>query len=101
MGNDPSQKDPSKGPAGRVTFDQQGNAVWQPFTEVNTDQTLNVLLRIDELSVDDAGGAGVSLTGFDPYGGAPERKEKRRTIDDMRKLSEQIKNERLKKADGG
>lgn len=97
MAHDPDQKDLRDGPAGRVTFDKQGNAVWQPFTEVNSDETLINLLRIDELSVDDPAGA---LTGFDPYGGGQEPREKRRTIDDMRKLSEQIKNQRLKK-DGG
>jgi hypothetical protein len=98
VAKDPNQKDLRDGPAGRVTFDKHGNAVWQPFTEVNTDETLINLLRIDELSVDDAD---ASLTGFSPYGSGQGRKEKRRTIDDMRKLSEQIKTERHKKDGDG
>jgi len=62
-------------PTGRVVIDDRGRAVWK--TSLDTAQ-LKALAQP------------LSLEGEEPAAGA-EPGEKRRTLDDMRKLSEEIK----------
>jgi hypothetical protein len=97
-----SKKPDSK--SGRVTFDERGQSVWE--WRVDTDQyssdvdTKTVRQIQEEVNVTLAEDAPVTAPkSFDPYstvGGPsqPLKKKERRTLDDMRKLSEEIKRKR-------
>jgi len=93
---------------GRTTFDDRGNAIWEWRTDAGTFtcdvdtvqvRTLqdNSPLRLAEPSVP---------TGQDPYSTATdprndEKKKPRRTLSDMRELSEEIKRSRANKKPSG
>lgn len=99
---------PDTEPSGRIAFDDRGNATWEWRTDTGTfsreidTQRLKALqeaaathLAQDSSAVPDAG--------TDPYSSAdrslsPEKPEApRRTLSDMRELSEQIKRARAGK----
>jgi len=71
----------SDGPTGRVVIDERGRSVWR--TPLNTDQVKALSTQL-------------SLEGEAPPLGANPA-GKRRTLDDMRQLSEEIKKNRLRK----
>jgi hypothetical protein len=77
-------------PSGGVRYDESGQRkwVWQGGAELSTVQ---VRALGEDLSLDQ-NAAGGELPTSDPYNrdGAPGKPAKRRTLDDMRKLSEQI-----------
>lgn len=88
-------------PMGRITFDELGNAVWQPATAVRTEQTLNRILKTDRLSLEGVERRSTTGHGYDPYrSGLVGRDGPVRRKKDLRALSEWVK---LKKRmeDGG
>lgn len=98
-----SKKDPNA-PAGRVGFDDRGNAVWEWRSDTGTFRFDIDTARVKALQE----AAGVELdpptpsSGNDPYRTVdtvtvPAPKTQRRTLSDMRKLSEEIKQARAKK----
>jgi hypothetical protein len=104
-----SKKSDPEAPSGRITFDARGNAVWEWRTQngdfksdVDT-QTVRALQEDTNMQLGVAPTPmpdGQTVT-HDPYSTAeaPQAPEKRRTLDDMRKLSEEIKRARnLKKS---
>jgi hypothetical protein len=91
-------------PSGRIAFDSRGNAVWEWRTEngdfksdVDT-QTVKALQEDTnvKLGVAPTPTPGSGTVNHDPYSAAdaPRAPQKRRTLDDMRKLSEEIKRSR-------
>lgn len=90
--------------AGRFTFDDRGNTTWEWRTDTGTFSREIDTARVRALQE----AAGVKLDepaaapeGANPYSTAnspkiAEKKEQRRTLDDMRKLSEEIKRAREK-----
>jgi hypothetical protein len=99
-----SKKFDPQQPAGRIAFDERGNAVWQWRTE-NGDFKADVDTRTVKALQDASDaklGAGAppnpNDSNHNPYSTvdnprAPQRGP-RRTLDDMRKLSEEIKRSR-------
>jgi hypothetical protein len=103
----------SQPPSGRIAFDERGNAIWQWGTDVDTQQVKALKESSgDSLSIEDDHGGGPLNHNHDPYSNASappqpfrasppptvEKKPQRRTLDDMRRLSEEIKRQReLKK----
>ena len=82
-------------PMGRITFDELGNAVWQPATAVRTEQTLNRILKTDRLSIEGAERRSTVEHGYDPYRSGPVGRDGPvRRKKDLRALSEWV---RLKK----
>ena len=104
-----SKKFDPQAPSGRIAFDARGNAVWQWRTEagefksdVDT-QTVRALQADTNVTLGMAPTpvANTPTVNHDPYStaDAPRVPQKRRTLDDMRKLSEEIKRAReLKKS---
>jgi hypothetical protein len=104
-----SKKFDPQAPSGRIAFDARGNAVWEWRTangEFKSDVDTQTVKALQE---DTNGKFGVVPTptpdsqtvSHDPYStvDAPRASQKRRTLDDMRKLSEEIKRSRaLKKS---
>ena len=101
----------SQPPSGRVAFDERGNAIWQWSTDVDTQQVKALKESSgDSLSIEDEHHPSIPVD-HDPYSTASgprhpfraspppvEKKPQRRTLDDMRRLSEEIKRQReLKK----
>lgn len=95
--------------SGRVAFDERGNPIWEWRTDSGSfrrdiDTGKLKTLYSDQLSLTDPGGEPL---GFDPYNspsqplGDPDSSAKpRRSIDDLRKLSEEIKRlRRLKESE--
>jgi hypothetical protein len=95
MGKDPDPK------SGRVAFDERGRSTWEWRLDTGTFSKDIDTQRLRQLQEE----ASAALSeepaqppaGFDPYsttaGSAPAEKP-RRTLDDMRKLSEEIKRRR-------
>jgi hypothetical protein len=92
-------------PSGRIAFDDRGRAVWEWRTgtgdfksDVDT-QTVRALQDATDVGL--ASPTPAQQTNHDPYSSAnvPRAAEKkgRRTLDDMRKLSEEIKRARALK----
>lgn len=90
-------------PAGRIAFDDRGNAVWEWRTDTGAFSADVDTLRVKALQE----APGVQLgdtpgpTGVNPYSTADtpqnvDSKAPRRTLNDMRKLSEEIKSARKK-----
>jgi len=86
--------------SGRVSFDDRGRAVWEWRTDedqFSRDVDTNRLkaLQVDALELDTTASSVRPAAGFDPYnhsrGSATAAPEKRRSLDDLRRLSEQIK----------
>jgi hypothetical protein len=117
-------KPKSQLPSGRIGFDDRGNAVWEWRTDngaYKTDVDTQKVRAIQEstshsLSLEDERPTTGRPGGHDPYssateplrdpfrkGSAPpapapeEKKPQRRTLDDMRRLSEEIKRQRALK----
>ena len=92
--------------SGRVAFDDRGQPVWEwrvstgEFSrDVDTKQVRQLQEDASETLEKEASPA-PRIEGFDPYSTAtaPRPSEKpRRTLDDMRKLSEEIKRNRQQK----
>jgi len=111
-------KPESQLPSGRIAFDDRGNAVWEWRTDngaYKTDIDTQKVRAIqdstgDSLSLEDERPANPPVS-HDPYGSATEprqpfrksptpqeaKKPQRRTLDDMRRLSEEIKRQRASK----
>jgi hypothetical protein len=101
-----SKQDPQHEPAGRIAFDDRGNAVWEWRTDTGTFSCDVDTLRVRALQE----ASGVQLgdvpvpPGVDPYSTADtaqttESKAPRRTLNDMRRLSEEIKSARKKSSE--
>jgi len=112
-------KPKSQLPTGRIGFDDRGNAVWEWRTENGAFEKDVDTQRVKALQ--DSTGDFLSIeheprptgrpTGNDPYSSAagprqpfranpprqPEKEPQRRTLDDMRRLSEEIKRQRALK----
>jgi hypothetical protein len=99
-----SKFDPHQ-PSGRIAFDDRGRAVWEWRTEngdfksdVDT-QTVSALQ--DSTDVKLSGSTPTQPKSHDPYSTAEapraDEPKRRRTLDDMRKLSEEIKRARALK----
>ena len=110
-------------PSGRIAFDDRGNAVWEWRTDNGTYKTDVDTQKVkaiqestgDSLSLEDERPATGRPVGHDPYSSATdprqpfrrntppptpaheEKKPQRRTLDDMRRLSEEIKRQRALK----
>ena len=106
------EKKPDTEPTGRITFDERGNATWEWRTDTGTfsreidTQRLKALQESTSAHLQpDASPASVS--GMDPYSSADrstppdEPAAPRRTLNDMRELSEQIKRARAAKKSPG
>jgi hypothetical protein len=101
------RKETPEAPSGRVGFDDRGNATWEWRTDTGSFRCDIDTARVRALK--DA--TGVELDekappqGADPYGTVtvkiPEEKKQRRTLNDMRQLSEEIKRARAAKKDSG
>jgi hypothetical protein len=99
-----SKKDPNA-PAGRIGFDDRGNAVWEWRSDTGTFRFDIDTARVKALQE----AAGLELdqqqppsSGSEPYlkvdtVTVPAPKPQRRTLNDMRNLSEEIKRARAKK----
>jgi hypothetical protein len=103
-----SKKFDPHSPSGRIVFDARGNAVWQWRTETGeykSEVDTQTVRALQDATVATLGAAPVSTptqsVNHDPYStaGASRSAEKtpRRTLDDMRKLSEEIKRAREQK----
>jgi hypothetical protein len=99
-----SKKFDPQAPSGRIQFDARGNAIWQWRTEagdfksdVDT-RTVRALQDASDVQLGDAPAHSLSHPlHHDPYSTADAprtQKSPRRTLDDMRKLSEEIKRAR-------
>jgi hypothetical protein len=91
--------DPTK--SGRVAYDERGQPVWEWRVDTGVFSrdvdTKQVRQLQEEASVELRDEAPPHAVGFDPYSTATtqvEPKKPRRTLDDMRKLSEEIKRKR-------
>jgi hypothetical protein len=104
-----SKKFDPQTPSGRIAFDDRGNAVWQWRTESGDFKSDVDTQTVKALQEDTSVKLGVApppapnsqTVNHDPYSNAdaPRATQKRRTLDDMRKLSEDIKRARnLKKS---
>jgi hypothetical protein len=98
MAKDPNLK------SGRVTFDERGNSTWEWRLETGTFSREIDTQRLRQLQ--EEGGATLEQpavtppTGCDPYSAtvtSTPAKTPRRTLDDMRKLSEEIKRSKQQK----
>ncbi len=100
-----SKNDPQAAPSGRIAFDDRGNAVWEWRTDTGTFKadidTQQVRALQDAASVDISEEPAPPVSD-NPYSTGDKRsliakRAPRRTLDDMRKLSEEIKRARLHK----
>jgi hypothetical protein len=90
--------------SGRVAYDERGQPVWEWCVDTGVFSrdvdTVQVKKLQEDASVKLAPTSAPSVEGFDPYsrdtGGSSPQKP-RRTLDDMRKLSEEIKKNRERK----
>ena len=116
---DKQAKPKSQQPSGRIAFDDRGNAVWEwrtdngaYKTDVDTQKVRAIQdSTVDSLSLEEDRPAAGRPVGHDPYSSAAgprqplrksphpqeEKKPQRRTLDDMRRLSEEIKRQRALK----
>ena len=98
--------------SGRIAFDDRGNAIWQWRSDTGTfksDIDTKKVRALQEATTAQLGGetqvaapATTARPSNDPYSTADshhllEKKAPRRTLDDMRKLSEEIKRARALK----
>ena len=98
----PSKNDPQSTPSGRIAFDDRGKAVWEWRTDTGTFKTDIDTKQVRALQ--DAANVDISETptppvSDDPYSTGDKssliaKRAPRRTLDDMRKLSEEIKRAR-------
>jgi hypothetical protein len=91
-------------PSGRPVSDDRGNATWEWNVEGDLD-TQRLKALTDGLALEDAPATGAQpkTAGLNPYEKAgkeapkPEAGSKPRTLDDMRRLSEEIKRKKAEK----
>jgi hypothetical protein len=100
----PSKNDPQSAPSGRIAFDDRGKAVWEWRTDTGTFKADIDTKQVRALQ--DAANVDISETptptppvSDDPYSTGDKssliaKRAPRRTLDDMRKLSEEIKRAR-------
>ena len=105
----PSKNDSQPAPSGRIAFDDRGNAVWEWRTDTGTfkadidTQRVRALQDATNVSIDEVPTPEPGPSD-NPYSTGDKReviakRAPRRTLDDMRKLSEEIKRARaLKKS---
>ncbi len=106
------EKKPDPEPTGRITFDERGNATWEWRTDTGTfsreidTQRLKALQEAASTHLEPDGSPS-SRAGMDPYSTADRAASldppaaPRRTLNDMRELSEQIKRARAAKKSPG
>lgn len=93
---------PPRKPSGRVVHDDRGNPTWEWRIDTGTfasDIDTQRLRQLQEEAERALAPPAPGASGHNPYdtgGSAPER-ERRRTLDDMRRLSEEIKRRRAAK----
>jgi hypothetical protein len=97
----PSKNDPQSAPSGRIAFDERGKAVWEWRTDTGfkTDVDTQQVRALQEAANVDLGDAATAPVSDNPYSTGDKRtiiakRAPRRTLDDMRKLSEEIKRAR-------
>jgi hypothetical protein len=98
----PSKNDSQPTPSGRMAFDDRGKAVWEWRTETGTfkaDVDTKQVRAIQDAANVDISEAPAPATSDNPYSTGDKRsliakRAPRRTLDDMRKLSEEIKRAR-------
>ena len=97
---EPAKPAADASPTGRAVVDERGTAHWEWLSETGTFKSDIDTARLKalgaDLSVDDLAklNAGTGANPYDtgkPSAGAPPPEGKRRSLDDMRRLSEQIK----------
>jgi hypothetical protein len=94
MAKDPDPK------SGRVAFDERGRSTWEWRVDTGTfsrDIDTQRLRQLQEEAAATLKDAAVPLEGVDPYSATippSPQKTPRRTLDDMRRLSEEIKRSR-------
>jgi hypothetical protein len=108
---DTQAKPKSEQPSGGIAFDERGNAIWKWRSDIDTQQVKAIQESSEaSFSIDEPAKQPV-IHGRDPYSTAappprpfekttpatPEKKPQRRTLDDMRRLSEEIKRQRALK----
>jgi hypothetical protein len=101
------EKKPDGKPSGRIAFDDRGNATWEWQTDTGTFTREIDTKRMKALQESAAAGlapepSAVTDAGSDPYSSADrssttEGRTTRRTLNDMRQLSEQIIRDRAAK----
>ena len=106
----PSKNDPEPAPSGRIAFDDRGKAVWECCTDTGTfkadidTQRVRALQDTTTVSISEKVPTSEPEPSDNPYSTGDKReviakRAPRRTLDDMRKLSEEIKRARaLKKS---
>jgi hypothetical protein len=101
-------KQPDAEPSGRIAFDDRGNATWEWRTDTGTFSREIDTQRLKALQEAAAAGLAqdspaVADSGMNPYSSADRSLSqenpgtRRRTLSDMRELSEQIKRARASK----
>ena len=85
---------------GRIRFDDRGNAVWEPYGEVDAGDTMTMLLHGSGLAIsDDATHRGIRRVepnptgvkkGYDPYDSGLLASKERKKKKDLRALSKWI-----------
>jgi hypothetical protein len=100
----PSNNDSQSAPSGRIVFDERGRAVWEWRTDTGfkTDVDTQQVRALQEAANVDISEAPTSPVSDNPYSTGDKRdviakRAPRRTLDDMRKLSEEIKQSRMHK----
>jgi|SRR6185437_4947757 len=105
------EKKPNTEPSGRIAFDERGNATWEWRTDTGTfsreidTQRLKALQESTSASLEPDVST-PAQSGADPYSSADrptplQQPAPRRTLNDMRELSEQIKRARAAKKPPG
>ena len=100
----PSKNDQST-PSGRIAFDDRGKAIWEWRTDTGTFKTdidTRQVKALQEAADVSLGEEPKPTTSDNPYSTGDKReviakRAPRRTLDDMRKLSEEIKRQRAAK----
>jgi|KBSSwiStaDraftv2_1062776.scaffolds.fasta_scaffold01386_2 hypothetical protein len=91
-------KPPERKPAGRPVTDERGNQTWKADSKIDT-----ALVRAlgEDLSLESSANPAPSCDPYDRISAGPSAEDaaKRRTLDDMRRLSKKIKNTKYWKPD--
>jgi hypothetical protein len=96
------ERKPVRKPTGRPVSDDRGNATWEWSVGDDLDtaqlKALTEGLAVDEATQEEAQPESAGLNPYDKHMGSvvptPETESKRRTLDDMRRLSDEIKRKR-------
>jgi hypothetical protein len=98
----PSKNDSQPAPSGRIAFDERGQAVWEWRTDTGTfkaDIDTKQVRALQDAANVDISEPPTPAVSDDPYSTGDKssliaKRAPRRTLDDMRKLSEEIKRAR-------